>query len=123
MLTSWKYTSTQSKQMPLQTAARIRVNALLGSRLWDEEGIEIVGRHFILVAQFCNTFSHAALAATEYHFLSQVREPKPEEGCCKKGKAFIPLQVKEITRDLASGAWSAYCCHFRVSLFSCEPES
>jgi len=63
MLTAWEYTSTQSKQISLQTTARLCVNALLGGRLWDEEGVEIIGHHFILVVQFCNAFSHAALAA------------------------------------------------------------
>lgn len=31
-------------------------------------------------------------------------------GLLQKGKVFIPLQVEEITRDLASGAWFAQCC-------------
>ena len=70
----------------------------------NEEGVEIVGHHFILVVQFCNAFSHAALAAAGNHLLAQTCEPKPGEGCCKKGKAFIPLQVKEIARDPPSGA-------------------
>lgn len=100
----WKYTSTQSKQIPPQTAARLCVNTLLGSGLRDEEGVEIVGHHFILIAQFCKPFSHTALAATGHQLLSQISEPKPEVGFCKKGKAFIPLQVKEITGNRTSGA-------------------
>lgn len=109
--------------MPLQTDARLCANALLGSGLRDEEGVEIICHHFVLVEQFSNPFSHTALAATGHQLLSQTSEPKPEVGCCKKGKAFIPLQVKEITENRTSAAWSAHPCHFRVSMFSCEQAS
>lgn len=100
MLTSWKYISTQSKQPPFQTAASLCVNALLGSRLWDEGGIETVRCRRILVAQPCAASSHATLAAAGNHtwgnHLTQLCVPECEQGCCRKGEIFCPLHMESL---------------------------
>lgn len=65
---------------------------------------------FILGVQFFRAFSHTALAAAGNHLLTQTCETEPEGGCCRREKCSFYYKVEEITRDLASGAWSAQCC-------------
>lgn len=90
---------------PKQTTPLFRqlwacVNALLGSRLWDEDGIETVRCHRVLVAQPCVASSHAALAAAGNH--ARGESPRSgvcarawaEQGCCQKGAMFCPLHVE-----------------------------